>query len=217
MLRIALIDGDIAIRAGRRLMIEAQTNLQLVYEESEAQAALEKIPELLVDVIVVDHRLQGFDGVELTQKLVDAFSNKGELCPTVIITGSYATPELVLAAIRSGASDVVTQDAPLSELLTAINNASQSRSLANFSDFEAILNSAEYQPKPDPLFVLRRSQLNENEKNLMQRLDQGSTFAELRHSLGLGESDFRQLIESMQIQLHMATSEQLLLALHDAR
>ena len=129
MLRIALVDGDLAIRAGRRLMIDAQPNLLLVYEEADAQVALEKIPDLLVDVLVIDHRLKGFDGLELARKLVDSFSDKGELCPTIIITGTYATPELVLAAIRTGATDVVTQDAPMSELLTAINNAQQPKSL----------------------------------------------------------------------------------------
>ncbi|MEY4320773.1 MAG: hypothetical protein RLZZ471_714 [Actinomycetota bacterium] len=217
MLRIALIDGDVAIRAGRRLMIDSQANLQLVYEESEALVALEKIPELLVDVIVIDHRLQGLNGIELAQRLVDAFSEKGELCPTIIVTGSYATPELVLAAIRSGASDVVTQDAPLSELLTAINNAAQARSLANFADIQEILESADYRPKPDPLFVLRISQLQETEKDLLQLVEDGSTFVEAKDELDLAEIDFQKLIEQVQIKLHMATTEQLLLALHDAR
>jgi DNA-binding NarL/FixJ family response regulator len=198
-------------------MIDSQANLQLVYEESEALVALEKIPELLVDVIVIDHRLQGLNGIELAQRLVDAFSEKGELCPTIIVTGSYATPELVLAAIRSGASDVVTQDAPLSELLTAINNAAQARSLANFADIQEILESADYRPKPDPLFVLRISQLQETEKDLLQLVEDGSTFVEAKDELDLAEIDFQKLIEQVQIKLHMATTEQLLLALHDAR
>ena len=76
MLRVALVDGDIAIRAGRRLMIDSQPNLLLVFEESQAQIALEKIPNLLVDVIVIDHRLKGFDGIELARRLVDAYSEK---------------------------------------------------------------------------------------------------------------------------------------------
>lgn len=217
MLRVALVDGDLAIRAGRRLMIDAQPNLLLVYEEADAQLALEKIPDLLVDVLVIDHRLKGFDGLELARKLVDSFSEKGDLCPTIIITGTYATPELVLAAIRIGATDVVTQDAPMSELLTAINNAQQPKSFAEFSDFEDVLRSANYIPQPDPLFVLRRSQLDDFEKNLLERLDRGSNFSELHEALAITDSDFWSVVERLLIRLHLATTEQLLIALHDAR
>jgi DNA-binding NarL/FixJ family response regulator len=217
MLRVALVDGDLASRAGRRLMIDAQPNLLLVYEEADAQVAMEKIPDLLVDVLVIDHRLKGFDGLALARKLVDSFSEKGELCPTIIITGTYATPELVLAAIRIGATDVVTQDAPMSELLTAINNAQQPKYFAEFSDLEDVLRSANYIPKPDPLFVLRRSQLDDFEKDLLEKLDRGSKFSELHHELAITDSDFWLLLERLLIRLHLATTEQLLIALHDAR
>jgi DNA-binding NarL/FixJ family response regulator len=217
VIRVALIDGDVAIRAGRRLMIDSQVNLQLVYEESEAQVALEKVPELLVDVIVIDHRLKGFDGLQLAKKLVDAFSDKGEPTPTIVITGAYATPELVLAAIRCGASDVVTQDAPLAELLTAIKNSESSKHLADFSTLAEVLNHSNYAPQPDPLFILRRSQLGELEKLVLQKLDEGLVLAQVSKEINLSDDEFRDLLLRIQIQLHVATQEQLLLALHDGR
>lgn len=198
-------------------MIDSQENLQLVYEESEAKIALEKVPELLLDVLVIDHKLKGFDGLELAARLVDAFSEKRESCPTIIITGSYATPELVLAAIRCGASDVVTQDAPLAELLTAINNSSHSARLADFADFEDVLKNSNYRPKPDPLFILRRSQLNDLEKSFLHLLDEGLGLKDVAKALNLADDEFQELLSRIQIQLHVATQEQLLLALHDAK
>lgn len=215
MIRIALIDGDAAIRAGRRLMIDSQPNMQLVFEESEAQHALGKTPELLVDVIVIDHRLKGFDGLELTRLLVDAYSLKGELCPTVIITGAYATPELVIAALRCGAADVVTQDAPMSELLTAINNAKKPKAFDNFANLEDVLNQADYRPLPDPLFVLRRSQLNDELTNILDLLENGLSLKQVERKLAV--FDFQELVNKLLIQLHFATIEQLYLALHDNR
>lgn len=217
MLRIALIDGDAAIRAGRKLMIDAQHNLQLIYEESDAEIALSKVPELLVDVAVIDHRLKGFDGIELTRRLVTAFSEKKEKCPSFIITGTYATPELVLAAIRCGASDVVTQDAPMSELLTAINNSANEVLYPDFSSFDDVLSHADYQPKPDPLVILRRSQLSQEQKEFLDLLDQGLSLAEVQTSRRLQYNDFKVLLESILLDLHLATVEQLYLALHDSR
>jgi len=217
VLRIALVDGDAHIRAGRRLMIDSQSNLLLVFEESDAQVALDKVPELLVDVIVIDQRLKGFDGLELARRLVDAYSDKSESCPTLIVTGTYATPHLVMAAIRSGASDVVTQDAPLSELLTAINNSGESKAFADFSSFDEVLSHADYQPSPDPLFILRRSQLSESQKQFLDLLDSGIGVAQIQRDLNLSDSEVQGNLRSLLIDLHFATFEQLYLALYDSR
>ncbi len=89
--RIALIDGDAAIRSGRRLLLDSQDDMQVVYEESQALRALETLPDLLVDAIVIDHRLQGMDGVSLAKELVARISSQEQSIPAVIITGSYFT------------------------------------------------------------------------------------------------------------------------------
>ncbi len=216
MLRIALIDGDEAIRAGRKLMIEAQPHFHLIYEESDAALALEKIPDLLVDVLVIDHRLKGFDGLELAAKIVSEFASKNEICPPLIVTGTYATPELVLAAIRAGATDVVTQDAPMSELLNAIQTASRQNVLPDFSTFDEVLNHTDYRPIPDPVFVLRRSQLTDSQNRFLNAIGTNKSLEQVRRNLGYDNSSFRMQLEGLLIALHFATPEQLYLALHDA-
>lgn len=216
MLRIALIDGDVGIRSGRKLMIDSESTFHLVYEESDAQVALEKLPELLVDVLVIDHRLKGFDGLQLASKLVNIYSTRNELCPPIIITGTYATPELVLAAIRCGASDVVTQDAPMSELLKAIRNSQNQESLPDFSAFDEVLNHSDYRPIPVPLFVLRKSQLNGEQTGFLANISNRKSLAEARDLLGLDDNAFRHKLNELLIALNFATPEQLYLAIHDA-
>lgn len=217
MLRIALIDGDAAIRAGRKLMIDAQPNMQLIFDEADAQVALAKMPELLMDVAIIDHRLKGFDGIELTRRLVSAFSGKNERCPSIIITGTYATPELVIAAMRAGASDVVTQDAPMSELLIAIKNSKAEILYPDFTALEDVLNHVSYVPQPDPLVVLRRSRLDDLQNEFLDLLDQGMTLMEIRESLNLQDQEFKELLDRILIDMHLATIEQLYLVLHDSR
>jgi len=217
VLRVALIDGDSAIRAGRKMMIEAQENLLLVFEESDGPVALEKIPELLVDVLVIDQRLNGCDGLQLACNLVDAYSEKQELCPTIILTGSYATPELVLAAIRNGASDVVTQDSPMADLLLSINNANNRQQLPDFSAFDEVLDHADYKPLPNPTFVLRRSQLSPNQEEFLVTLDRTKSLAKTQFELQLTGLEFQGLLNDLLLSLHFATPEQLYLALHDSK
>ena len=217
MLRIALIDGDIAIRTGRKLMIESQPDFHLIYEESDAALALEKIPDLLVDVVVIDHRLKGFDGLKLAGQLVSVHASKNEICPPMIITGTYATPELVLAAIRAGATDVVTQDAPMAELLQAIQNTTHQGVLPDFSTFDEVLNHSDYRPVPDPNFILRLSQLTDSQKEFLSAIGTNNSLELVRRHLGYEETSFKALLESLLIALHLATPEQLYLALHDAK
>ena len=120
MIRIALIDGDKAIRTGRRLMIESQSNLQIVYEEEDAAVALTKLPDLLIDVAIIDYRLKGFDGVSLTRRYAETLAARGERLPRVIITGPYLSDELLEASKIAGATSVITQDEPMSKLLESI-------------------------------------------------------------------------------------------------
>lgn len=216
MLRIALVDGDVAIRAGRKMMIESRPDFQLVYEESDARIALEKIPDLLVDALVIDHRLKGFNGLELTSKLVVRFSEKHELCPPVIITGTYATSELVLSALRCGASDVITQDAPMAELLRSLENLTKPDSNLDFTSLADILNHADYRAMPNPMFMLHKGQLNSADAQLLEAFGSGKSLDGIRLSLGIDENAIRIRLNQLLINLRMATPEQLYLAMHDA-
>ena len=109
-LRIGLLDGDEGIREGRRLVLDSQADFRVVYDEENALAALERIPDLLIDVLVVDHRLKGLDGIEFSRRLVETLTSAEHPVPKIVMTGPYYTRELEIAAIRSGASAVVTQD-----------------------------------------------------------------------------------------------------------
>ncbi|MEY3129410.1 MAG: hypothetical protein RL405_730, partial [Actinomycetota bacterium] len=58
--------------------------MKVVYEESIAAKALEVLPELLVDVVVIDHRLQGMDGVSLSKQLIARLSASEQRLPTIV-------------------------------------------------------------------------------------------------------------------------------------
>jgi DNA-binding NarL/FixJ family response regulator len=88
-LRIGLIDGDEDIRFGRRQVIDSQLDLKVVLEDGEFASSLERVPDALIDVIVIDHRLRGGDGISLSTKLIQRFLADGSKLPAIIMTGSY--------------------------------------------------------------------------------------------------------------------------------
>jgi DNA-binding NarL/FixJ family response regulator len=214
--RIALIDGDAAIRSGRRLLIDSQDDMRVVYEESAALVALEKVPELLVDVIVIDHRLQGMDGVSLAKELVARISAHAQRVPAVVITGSYYTFELLMASIRAGATELVTQDSPASELLDAIRKSRRSIVDVKIKPFLQFLDSNEYAPVINPNYLLTIAQLTSEQRELVDSLALGHDIDQLALNLDLARTRVRELLEECLRAFGCATIEQLYLLIRDS-
>lgn len=214
--RIALVDGDAAIRAGRRLLFDSQADMQVVYEESIATKALQVVPELLIDVIVIDHRLQGMDGVSLAKQLVAKISSQAQRMPAVVITGSYFTFELLMASIRAGATELVTQDSPASELLAAIRKSRRDMSDVKLGPFSDFLDYNNYQPVASADFLMNLADLSLEERELVYALSSATNFDEISARLGLSRSKVRELLASTMLAFGCATIEQLYLVIRDS-
>jgi DNA-binding NarL/FixJ family response regulator len=214
--RIALINGDAAIRAGKRLLIDSQEDMKVVYEESIAAKALEVLPELLVDVVVIDHRLQGMDGVSLSKQLIARLSASEQRLPTIVITGAYFTSELLMASIRAGATELVTQDVSSADLLDAIRKSRRNMVDVKLKPFADFLDSTAYEPVVAVDYLLNLAQLSAEEKELVEALALAEDLDEIAKHLGLSRSRIRELLENTMRTFGCATIEQLYLVIRDS-
>ena len=214
--RIALINGDAAIRTGKRLLIDSQQDMKVVYEESIASKALEVLPELLVDVVVIDHRLQGMDGVSLSKQLIARLSVSEQRLPTIVITGAYFTSELLMASIRAGATELVTQDSSSAELLDAIRKSRRSMVDVKLKPFADFLDRNAYEPVVAIDYLLNLAQLSSEEKELVDALALAEDLDEIAKHLGLSKSRIRELLENTMRTFGCATIEQLYLVIRDS-
>jgi DNA-binding NarL/FixJ family response regulator len=214
--RIALINGDAAIRAGKRLLIDSQADMKVVYEESIAAKALEVLPELLVDVVVIDHRLQGMDGVSLSKQLIARLSASEQRLPTIVITGAYFTSELLMACIRAGATELVTQDASSADLLHAIRKSRRSMVDVKLKPFADFLDTTDYVPVVAVDYLLNLAQLSVEEKELVEAVALAEDLDEIAKHLGLSRSRIRELLENTMRTFGCATIEQLYLVIRDS-
>jgi DNA-binding NarL/FixJ family response regulator len=214
--RIALINGDAAIRAGKRLLIDSQEDMKVVYEESIAAKALEVLPELLVDVVVIDHRLQGMDGVSLSKQLIARLSVSEQRLPTIVITGAYFTSELLMASIRAGATELVTQDASSADLLDAIRKSRRNMVDVKLKPFADFLDTTAYEPVVAVDYLLNLAQLSAEEKELVDALALAEDLDEIAKNLGLARSRIRELLENTMRTFGCATIEQLYLVIRDS-
>ena len=190
--------------------------MKVVYEESIAAKALEVLPELLVDVVVIDHRLQGMDGVSLSKQLIARLSASEQRLPTIVITGAYFTSELLMASIRAGATELVTQDASSADLLDAIRKSRRNMVDVKLKPFADFLDTTAYEPVVAVDYLLNLAQLSAEEKELVDALALAEDLDEIVKNLGLSRSRIRELLENTMRTFGCATIEQLYLVIRDS-
>jgi DNA-binding NarL/FixJ family response regulator len=215
-IRIALVDGDEDIKAGRKLVIESEDDLRIVLEEDNAIRALERIPEALVDVLIIDQRLKAQDGAWLIQKLRELFFSDDNLDAKIIMTAPYYSDELLIAAIRAGANDLVTQDMGPEQLLESIFRITNKD-----NDFETdilLRKFVELQIAADesPVFLIRLGDLTDREREVIRLLLHGNSEFEIAKRIDAPKYRVKQILDDMQKRTHINTRTQLLLALFES-
>ncbi|WP_214106575.1 response regulator [Acrocarpospora catenulata] len=117
MLRVMLVDDQELVRAGFRMVLGAQPDIEVVAEAGDGAAAVAAARGTEVDVVLMDVRMPRMDGVEAT-RLIRAEPN----APRVIILTTFDLDEYAFAAIRAGASGFLLKDVPPADLLNAIRS-----------------------------------------------------------------------------------------------
>ncbi len=119
--RLLLVDDQPLIRAGIRMLLDAEADLTVVGEASDGAEAVRLARDLQPDIVLMDVRMPGVDGVTATGEICgDDFSADPNRPVRVLILTTYHVDETVYAALRAGASGFVLKDAVPQELLGAV-------------------------------------------------------------------------------------------------
>ncbi len=215
-LRVGLIDGDDDIRFGRRQIIDSQADLKVVLEDSSVEGSYERVPDALIDVLVIDHRLRGGDGIALATKLISKYLADDSKIPAIVMTGSYFSEELKLASMRAGASDLVTQDQLPESLLRAIRTSATRQDQPNYAKLREFLDLMNHPKVVSPEFMLRLGDLTEKEKWVLDLFADGTPQDEVAAILEAPKYRVRQILESAQRKCGFATLTQLFFALYES-
>ena len=117
MIRVLLADDQALIRAGFRVLLEAADDIEVVGEAVNGEQAIEQARSLRPDVILMDIRMPGTDGLAATH----AIAAGAELAATkIVILTTFETDEYVYQALRAGASGFLVKDAEPEELIRAV-------------------------------------------------------------------------------------------------
>jgi DNA-binding NarL/FixJ family response regulator len=119
-IRVALVDDQALFRAGIRMLVASQPDLEVVGEAGDGSAAVELAASAKPDVILMDIRMPVMDGIEATERIVAASAARGGADPRIIVLTTFDLDEAATRAIRGGASGFLLKDADPEFLLAAI-------------------------------------------------------------------------------------------------
>lgn len=121
-IRVALVDDQQLVRAGFRMVIDSQPDLEVVLEAGNGLEALRRLAVVETDVVLMDVRMPELDGLAATARLTspDQAPAGRAQPPKVIVLTTFDLDEYVLSAIKAGASGFLLKDAPPEEMLAAI-------------------------------------------------------------------------------------------------
>ena len=115
MIRVLLVDDQSLLRMGFRLILEAEPDMQVVGEAGDGATGVSMASSLHPDVVLMDVRMPGTDGIAATRLITAA-----DPAIKVLILTTFDLDEYVFAGLKAGASGFLLKDAPPAELLTAI-------------------------------------------------------------------------------------------------
>ena len=187
-IRVLLVDDEPLLRMGFRLILESQPDLKVVGEAADGAAAVRQTAALDPDVVLMDVRMPGMDGIDATRDIVARHGRS-----RVLILTTFDLDEYAFAGLRVGASGFLLKNVPPEDLLSAIRAVAAGDAVVAPSVTRRLLDEvAEHLPDPDgraaPSPDVRLSRLTEREVEVLTHLAAGLSNAEIAARLSLSEA-----------------------------
>jgi DNA-binding NarL/FixJ family response regulator len=125
-IRVLLVDDQALIRAGFRMILDAEEDIEVVGESADGTQAVDSTRRLEPDVILMDIRMPEMDGIEATRRIVAA---AGDQPRRVLMLTTFDLDEYVYDALRAGASGFLLKDVPAEQLVDGIRVVAQGDAL----------------------------------------------------------------------------------------
>ena len=184
-IRVLVVDDQPLIRAGFHKMVEARPDLEVVGEAADGGAAIEQAARLVPDVVLMDVRMPGMDGLEATRHL----AGPGVGNPTkVLILTTFDLDEYVYEALRAGASGFLLKDAPPEELAAAIRVVAKGDALLAPSVTRRLIRRFVGQPPPTTTDAGVLKRLTEREAEVLRLIARGLSNAQIAEELVVSET-----------------------------
>ena len=198
-IRVLLADDQAMVRAGFRMFLDAEPDIEVVGEAADGAEAVSAVGHLRPDVVLMDIQMPVMDGLEATRRIAGP---KSEVVTRVLILTTFERDEYIFEALRSGASGFLLKNAPPEDLIAAIRVVAEGNALLAPSVTRRIIEEFARRPMPtsrtDDL-----GRLTEREIEVLRLLARGKTNAEIAGELVVGEATVKTHVSNLLTKLDL--------------
>ena len=209
-IRVLIADDQALVRSGFRLIVETRPDLEVVGEAETGADAVTLARELEPDVILMDVRMPGLNGIEATRQIVAAVS-----AARILVLTTFDLDEYVYEALRAGASGFLLKDVRPGDLVDAVRLVAAGNALLGPTVTRRLLErfAADAPPVPDDGALAR---LTEREREILRLLAAGLSNAEIAEQLVLSEATVKTHVSSVLRKLGVRDRVQAVIAAYDS-
>jgi len=183
VIRVAIADDEALIRGGLRSMLSGEPDLEVVGEAGSGRDAVELVRLKRPDVVLMDVRMPGLDGIGATERIVSA-----GLPTRVLVVTTFDLDEHVYAALRAGADGFLLKDTDPDQLAGAVRTVAAGEALLSPRVTQRLVAHYVARPTPTPELSARLETLTERERDVLLLIARGLSNAEIARTVHLSEA-----------------------------
>ena len=213
MIRVLIVDDDALVRAGLSMMLAGSDDIRVVAEASDGAQVASAVDAFAPDVVLMDIRMPGMDGLAATEEL-----RRRESAPQIIVLTTFDADDHVLRALRAGAAGFLLKDTPPPEILRAIRLVAAGEAMLSPAVTRRLIEHV-----ADDGLGARRSRaselldrLTDREREVAVAIGQGKSNAEIAGELYMSVATVKAHVSRLLQKLELDNRVQIALLAHDA-
>lgn len=183
MIRVALADDQALVRAGFRMIVESQPDMQVAGEAGDGHEAIDLVRRERPDVVLMDIRMPRMDGIEATRRVASM--------TRVVILTTHELDEYVFDALSAGASGFLLKAAAPEDLIRAVREVASGDALLAPSVTRRLIQEFAKRPEPSARKPKELDSLTEREVEVLREVARGLTNNEIAKKLHVSETTIK--------------------------
>ena len=210
--RVLVVDDQALVRAGFRRILEADTGIEVVGEAADGLEAIGCARALEPDVILMDIRMPGLDGIAATRPLTGD-SGSG---PRVLVLTTFGLEEYIYEALRAGASGFLLKDVPPEQLIADVHVVARGDALLDPAVTRTVIQEFAAKPAVRRELIATLDELTPREREVFGLVARGLSNAEIAQALVVSEGTVKTHVAHLLLKLDLRDRVQAVIYAYDS-
>lgn len=203
MTRILIVDDQIVVSEGLKAILSATPGIEVVGIAQDGAQALELIPTTKPELVLMDLKMPGMNGIHATRKIREQYPDI-----RILVLTTYVEDEWVFDAIQAGAAGYLLKDSRREDIVTAIQRTMAGQTPVDPAVADKLFALVRGNVRPMPQTSTIANELNEREREILQLLARGMSNAAIAERLVLAEGTVRNYVSSIFAKLNVTDRTQ---------